>query len=150
MLRKLVHTCVNVTDMGEAVRFFRDLLGCAVAWELEIPTERFARLHAVPAPRGRSVGIRCPEGGELELFELAEPRGEPLSVRRFEDAGLRGLTFQVDDVRAVTALLEENGYPPVGEIVEFPLGTRAIHSVHIDGPGGVGMTFTQSSHDVPK
>jgi catechol 2,3-dioxygenase-like lactoylglutathione lyase family enzyme len=130
--------------MGEAIRFFRDLLGCEVAWELEIPTDRFARLHAVPSPVGRSVGVRCPDGGELELFELSEPRGEPRSSRRFEDAGLSVLTFQVDDVVAVMDVLSHNGYEQVGELVEFPLGTRAIHSVHFHGPSRIPITFTQT------
>lgn len=140
---RLVHACVNVEDMDEATRFFCELLGFEKVWELEVPTERFARLHNVASPRGQSVGVRCPGGGEIELFELSEPKGEPRSTRRFEDAGLSVLTLSVDDVQGVITKLGENGYTPFGELVSFPLPNREIQSVHFHGPSGVPLTFTQ-------
>lgn len=147
---KLVHTCVNVSDMDEAMRFFCDLLGFEVAWELDVPTERFAKLHNVVSPKGRSVGLRCPGGGELELFALCEPRGEPRSTRRFEDAGLSVLTVAVDDVEELVARLGKEGYRPAGEVVRFPASPRDLLSVHVEGPSGVPLTFTQWVDKVPE
>lgn len=145
----VVHACVNVSDVEEATRFFRDLLGFEIAWELEVPTELFARLHGVAAPRGRSVGLRSRDGGEIELFALTEPRGEPRSTRRFEDAGLSVLTLAVDDIEALVVRLREEGYEPAGEIVRFPALPRDLLSVHVEGPSGVPLTFTQWVDEEP-
>jgi methylmalonyl-CoA/ethylmalonyl-CoA epimerase len=99
-LRRLDHVAVAVRDTDEALLYFRDRLGLAVARseEIETPHVRLTYLDAGNA----YIQLVEPLEPELELARSIEEHGE----------GLHHVCFGVDDVPSAVRELAPDGAPP--------------------------------------
>ncbi len=91
-----VDVAIVCSDFEASLRFYRDLLGLEVVKDLEIPADAATQLGL--APRGfRQVRLKA--GHTLiKLLDISDPpapRGDAF------EAGVRWITFFVDDVRAI-------------------------------------------------
>jgi methylmalonyl-CoA/ethylmalonyl-CoA epimerase len=101
----LDHIGIAVSDIDEALAFYRDALGLDVEPAEEVPAQK-VRAHFIPAG-----------GAALELLEATageSPVGRFLTKR---GPGLHHITLRVDDIRAALAQLKARG---VGLIDEAP------------------------------
>ncbi len=131
----VVDVAVICSDFDESVRFYRDLLGLEVALDIEIPEEtaKGARL----APRGfRQLRLRAGET-LIKLVEIDSPP-EPRALE-FQ-AGVRWLTFIIDDVPGTVARLSAKGVKFVSEPVSAP---DARFVVCAEAPDGLLIEFVQ-------
>ncbi len=131
----VVDVAVICSDFDESVRFYRDLLGLDVALDIEIPeaTARGARL----APRGfRQLRLRAGET-LIKLVEIDSPP-EPRTLE-FQ-AGVRWLTFIIDDVPGTVARRSAKGVKFVSEPVSAP---DARYVVCAEAPDGLLIEFVQ-------
>jgi catechol 2,3-dioxygenase-like lactoylglutathione lyase family enzyme len=137
----ILHCCVNVPDMDEALVFFRDLLGFEVAAQGKHKQGEVGPLLAMHDIDVLVAIVTLPDGTEIELLEFRRPLGTAADARTFEDVGISVLTLIVDDVEATARTLAEHGYPAHGEIVPFEGPERDLVAVHVHGPGGIPLTL---------
>ena len=123
------------SDFDASLHFYRDLLGMEVALDIQIPasTATGARL----APSGFRQ-VRLQAGNTLiKLMEIENPPGE----RSFDfQAGVRWLTFIVDDVPSLVADLKDKGVEFMAEAVSAP---DAKHVICAKGPDGILIELVQ-------
>ncbi len=91
MIRGLAHACFNVSDLEQALRFYRDGLGLREAFDFR-------------NDEGRRFGVYLHLGGRsfIELFEgqLDKPA---------EKQSYKHICLEVDDIEAAVATLQERG-----------------------------------------
>lgn len=135
MKHPAVDIAIICSDFEESMRFYRDRLGLEVALDIQIPapTAQGARL----APRNfRQVRLRA--GHTLiKLVEIESP--PPPRPEEFQ-AGVRWLTFIVEDVPATVAKLSARGVTFLSEPVSAP---DARHVVCAQAPDGILIEFVQ-------
>ncbi len=131
----VVDIAIICSDFDESLRFYRDRLGLEVALDIEIPEE--TATGAGLAPRGfRQVRLRAGQ----TLIKLVEIDSPPEPRTLDFQAGVRWLTFIIDDVPGTVAVLAEKGVKFVSEPVEAP---DARHVVCVEGPDGMLIEFVQ-------
>jgi catechol 2,3-dioxygenase-like lactoylglutathione lyase family enzyme len=76
--RSFQHVAIVVADTGASLRFYRDVLGLAVAGGSENHGEEQARLNGVEGAHLRITTLRAARGPGVELLEYVAPRdGRP-------------------------------------------------------------------------
>lgn len=139
----ILHPCITIPEMEEALVFFRDLLGFEVAERGAHDPKQLGPLLDLADPDVPVAIVTCPDGTEIELLEFRRPRGERVVTSRFQDVGISVVTVIVDEVDAMAERLAEHGYPPKGAIVPFAGQERDLRAVHVLGPGGIPLTLGQ-------
>ena len=133
--RPVVDIAVICSNFEESLHFYRDLLGLEVVLDLTIPVE--TAKGAGLAPRGfRQVRLRAGE----TLIKLVEIEDAPQARTLDFQAGIRWLTFIVEDVPATVTALTRQGVQFVSEPVAAP---DARFVVCAEGPDGVLIEFVQ-------
>ena len=123
------------SDFEKALHFYKDQLGLEIALDIQIPTETAS--GACLAPTGfRQVRLKA--GNTLiKLMEIDVTVNE----RSFDfQAGVRWLTFIIEDVPATVAALQAKGVEFMAEPVSAP---DAKHVVCAKGPDGMLIEFVQ-------
>jgi len=129
---KLSHPIVDIaivcSHFKESLRFYHEQLGLEIVQDIQIPDE-VARGAAL-APRGfRQVRLRA--GNTLiKLMDIASP-----PARRSDKfaAGVRWLTFFVEDVRKTFAQLKAEGVKFLSDPVAAPDAAGVVCAVDPDG-----------------
>ena len=115
---------VTTEDYDEAVRFYRDVLG----------------LHERAAFVSEGGRVSILEAGRATL-ELTDPP-HAAYIDRVEVgrrvAGHIRVAFEVDDSRAMTALLAAGGASVIAEATRTPWETE---NARLEGPGGLQLTL---------
>lgn len=116
-----------VSDLARAERFYCELLG----------------LEPLPRPPRGVPGLWLKAGqGQVHVLQGAVDTA-PLTEERKAQEG-RGLArhfaLAVPDARAMGVRLAESGYPPLGDLVERPDGSK---SVFVRDPDGNLVEFIQ-------
>jgi glyoxylase I family protein len=136
---KLTHPVVDIamvcSDFKESLRFYHEQLGFEIVQDIQIPDE-VARGAAL-APRGfRQVRLRA--GGTLvKLMDITSP--PPRRSDKFA-AGVRWLTFFVEDVRQTFEQLKATGVRFLSAPVAAPDAAGVVCAVD---PDGVLIEFVQ-------
>ena len=129
---KLAHPIVDIalvcSHFTESLRFYHEQLGFVIVQDIQIPDE-VAR-GAVLAPRGfRQVRLRA--GSTLiKLMDIASPPPERLD--QFA-AGVRWLTFFVEDVRQTFEQLKSKGVRFLKDPIAAPDAAGVVCAVDPDG-----------------
>lgn len=129
---KWTHTVVDIaivcSDFKESLRFYHEQLGFEIVQDIQIPDE-VARGAAL-APRGfRQVRLRA--GSTLiKLMDIASP--PPPRSDRFA-AGVRWLTFFVEDVRQTFKQLKAKGVRFLTDPIAAPDAAGVVCAVDPDG-----------------
>ena len=99
----LDHVGIAVSDVGQALAFYRDALGLDVETAEEVASQR-VRAHFIPAGEGA-----------LELLEATADDSPIAKYTAKRGPGLHHITLRVDDIRAALARLKERGVRLIDE-----------------------------------
>ena len=132
------HTVHSTSDMAEATRYYRDLLGLKVTFDEYHDPAAISQLFGYTEPRLHSVIASCPDGSEIEIVEFESPRGRSTQDREPADAGLLSINLRVTGIADVVQRLRDGGYEPHSEIVPQTLPDGGIIQVAVcPAPDGV-------------
>jgi methylmalonyl-CoA/ethylmalonyl-CoA epimerase len=126
---RIAHIGIAVNDIGDALRFYREILGLE-AHEPELADG--ARI--VSLPFGES---------EVELLEPADP-GSPIA--RFLERrgpGIHHVCYRVPDLDAAVAACRAAGYRLVDDVPRAGAGGRRIAFVHPKATAGILLELTE-------
>jgi glyoxylase I family protein len=142
---RLTHPAIDIaivcSDFKQSLHFYRDLLGLEEVLDIDIPAS--TATGAGLAPSGfRQVRLRAGTT-RIKLMQI-DPPPEPRSDA-FQ-AGVRWLTFIVDDVPGTVANLAARGVEFLADPVAAP---DAKHVVCAEGPDGVLIEFVELPDEGP-
>lgn len=124
------HTGQVVADLERSKRFYQEVLGFKVWYEVTPPDGPTAKLCGLTPPLGLTASYLTLDGFVLELMHYAAPGATAaFRPRTMNEPGLTHLSISVDDVGATAERAVEYG----GQIVE---GTDLGVAVFIRDPDG--------------
>jgi len=143
-VRGIFHTVIGVSDMTQALTFYRDVLGLRVTFDDYHDPKAISRLFEVADPVVRSVVLECPDRTELELIEYERPRGAATDDRRMWDAGLVALALRVEDLTSLMGRVADNGYAmPTGLVEQMLPDGSILKVVVVTGPSGATVILVE-------
>jgi methylmalonyl-CoA/ethylmalonyl-CoA epimerase len=128
-LPRIAHVGIAVPDIGEALAFYRDVLG----------------LEPHPAEAADGATIVCLSFGESEV-ELLAPDGADGPIARFlanRGPGIHHVCYRVADLDAALAACRAAGYRLVDETPRSGAGGRRIAFVHPKATAGILLELTE-------
>lgn len=134
-IRSLDHTAIAVHSIDAALPIYRDLLGGDPQELYDHPDQGF-----------RTLTLRYPGGGAIELIE---PLGQEGFVQKFlatRGEGVHHITFLVEDLRACVAEARAAGARVVGEDYRRPSWQEAFISPK--SASGTIIQLAQSDRDL--
>lgn len=139
----LRHSVIDIgivcSDFQESLHFYHDLLGLEVVLDIQIPRETAVGAHLAP-DAFRQIRLRAGET-LIKLMQIDDPP----PARDFEfQAGVRWLTFILNDVPAKVAELKAKGVEFMADPVSAP---DAKHVVCAKGPDGMLIELVQLPDD---
>lgn len=134
-VRRFDHIGITVADLAAATAFFVGL-GLEVEGTGTVEGEFVETVCAIPGARCEIAMLRPPDGGcRLELSSFTTPDHVPGSPTAMaNELGLRNVSFEVGDLRAVVDELAADGYGLVGGIGEYE---NSVRMAYVRGPEGI-------------
>lgn len=141
------HMCIIVSDMDEAVRLWRDVLGFKIDVEITIPNKPEPGPNTLIYPQAmdsvfghkaaisKMVLLSSPEGALIELQQTEVPKVQktPKKYLGYGYTGIRELALSVTDIDFWFKKVKEAGFEPTTDYV-WPCTT-------------IGRTFTFFDQD---
>jgi len=124
------HVCIAVSDMDASLPFYRDVLGLAVFFDVELEGPSMEVVTGEPGARGRMVGGML-GGTVVELLEFAHRSFRAISELTL---GYTNISLSVRDIDETLASVGAAGYEPEQQPVEI---------------GGVRMFFVRDPDGTP-
>jgi catechol 2,3-dioxygenase-like lactoylglutathione lyase family enzyme len=138
------HPAISVSDMAEAVRYYRDLLGLRVTFDDDHDPAAISALFGYPDPQVHAVVVGCPDGTEIELVRFQRPEGRRKVDRQPADAGILSVNLRVTGLADIVRRLTAGGYPPSSPVVPQTLPDGAIIQVQVcRAPDGVTIILVE-------
>jgi len=134
-IKRMEHVGIVVEDLQAAVEFF-EALGLATGGTGQVEGDLPERIIGLDDVKAELAMMRAPEGGaEVELVKFHSPAmkaGDPAAPSNV--AGLRHVSFLVEDIDAVVEGLNDRGVELVGELVRYGNSYRLCY---VRGPEGI-------------
>jgi lactoylglutathione lyase len=109
------HTGHVVSDLERAKRFYQEVFGFNLWYEITPPDETTAKLICLTPPLGMTASYLTLDGFVLELMHFAASGAtDPFRPRTMNEPGLTHLSISVDDVRTTAEKVVAFG----GSIIE--------------------------------
>jgi methylmalonyl-CoA/ethylmalonyl-CoA epimerase len=151
----LDHIGIAVSNLDQALAFYRDALGLEIDAPEEVPSQR-VRAHfvllpddtGVKAERGEGVpakqdrGIGAP-GVRLELLEATSADSPIATYVAKRGPGVHHITLRVDDIVAALARLKSRGIRLVDEVPRPGAHGSLVAFIHPSSAHGVLVELTQ-------
>jgi methylmalonyl-CoA epimerase len=131
MKARLDHIGIAVSDLEDALAFYRDALGLEVEAPEEVASQR-VRAHFIPA-------------GEAAL-ELLEATAEDSPIAKYvarRGPGLHHITLRVDDIRAALDRLKARGVRLIDETPRRGAHGSLVAFIHPSSAHGVLVELKQ-------
>ena len=145
MVEGLDHVGLSCADLDCAVEFFSVVLEVPVRSTGALNGGRAGAAVGHPELKGKYADLDLGEGRTLELFEIHNPRGEPLMPDPLRPGGGH-LALRVSDIDAVLERVVAAGYEPTSpaavDLVEAGFW-RGARVVYVTGPDGVVIEFIE-------
>lgn len=138
------HVGFTVPDIAEATRFFVDVIGCEVVYEIGPfqSDDDWMRVQLGVDPRAvirKLRMLRCKTGPSFEIFEY-ELAGAGASPPRNSDVGGHHLGFYVQDMDVAVAYLRSRDVTVQGEPVTMESGpSKGLIWVYFLSPWGMQL-----------
>ena len=139
--RPFVDIGIVCSHFDESLHFYRDLLGLPLALDIQIPAQVAVGAGLAPRPF-RQVRLKAGET-LIKLMEIQEP--PPRRSPEF-GAGVRWLTFFVEDARKTYDELSAKGVRFLAEPVTAPDAAGVVCALD---PDGLLVEFVQLRPDFP-
>ena len=140
MIKGIQHVSYTVSNLDEALHFFRDLLGLPASDIMEPKGERLEKLYRMKQVAQRLAIVRTPGDDIIHLIEYLSPKGERIDARLC-NAGVAHIAFEVDDIEKTYQELSAKGiefnHPPYW-------GGQIIQEIK-----GWGVCFMKGPDDIP-
>ena len=133
MKATLDHIGIAVTNLGEALSFYRDALGLEIEPPEEVPSQR-VRVHFIP------VG-----DSSLELLEATDDGSPIAKYTAKRGSGLHHITLRVEDIAAALARLKERGVRLIDEVPRPGAHGSLVAFIHPSSAHGVLVELMQRS-----
>ena len=133
MKARLDHIGIAVSNIDEALSFYRDALGLEVESPEDVDTER-VRAHFIPA-------------GEAAL-ELLEATADDSPIARYvakRGPGLHHITLRVDDIRTALAQLSSRGVRLIDQTPRPGAHGSLVAFIHPSSTHGVLVELKQTA-----
>ncbi len=155
------HVGFTVPDIEAATRFFVDVIGCNVVYEIGpfVSDDDWMQVHLGVHPRSVIKTLRmlrCKNGPAFELFEY-DLDGSVQKPPPNSDVGAAHLGFVVDDIAAAVAHLKSHGVEVQGEPTTMEEGpSEGLTWIYFLSPWGMqlelvsypdGMAVTRENPD---
>ena len=143
------HVGFTVPDIEEATRFFVDVIGCTLAYEIGpfVSDDDWMEVQLGVHPRSVIKSLRmfrCKNGSNFELFEY-ELDGASDAPPKNSDIGGNHLGFYVEDIEAAVAYLKSKGITVQGEIVTMAEGpSKGLSWVYFLSPWGMQLELVSA------
>lgn len=124
-IKKIDHVAIVVSDIDEALTFWRDALGLSLSHVEEVP--------------GQESLVAFLPAGESEV-ELVEPTTDTSGVARYlakRGPGMHHICFEVENIEDILVRLRENGVQLINEEPTMGAGGRKVAFIHPKSTGGV-------------
>jgi methylmalonyl-CoA epimerase len=131
MKATLDHIGIAVSDIEEALAFYRDALGLEIETPEDVPSQR-VRAHFIPA--GESA---------LELLEATADDSPIAKYLQKRGPGLHHITLRVDDIRAALAQLKARGVRLIDEAPRPGAQGSLVAFIHPSSAQGELVELTQ-------
>lgn len=156
------HVGITVPDLEAATRFFVDVIGCKVTFEVGpfVSNDDWMEKHLGVNQRAKINKLRmlkCANGPSIELFEYEVKDQEKIGPKN-SDVGGHHVGFYVTDLNAAVAHLRRHGVKVLGEPTLMNEGPSAgLHWVYFTAPWGMtmelvsypkGMAYEDGTKDV--
>jgi methylmalonyl-CoA epimerase len=131
MKATLDHIGIAVSNIEDALAFYRDALGLQIEQPEDVPSQR-VRVHFIPA-------------GESAL-ELLEGTADDSPIEKYlqkRGPGLHHITLRVDDIRAALARLKARGVRLIDETPREGAHGSLVAFIHPSSAHGVLIELTQ-------
>ena len=126
-IKQVSHVSIEVTDLERSKAFYRDVFGWEEEFDTEVDAGELGALLGEGGSGGRAAGGRM-GGLRVELMDMSfNPKTPPVM-----GVGLRVLSFEVEDIDAAYARLQELGIEGVRPPVHVH-GTRMCFIADPDG-----------------
>ena len=125
------HIGIAVSNLGEALAFYRDALGLEVEAPEEVASQRV---------RAHFIGV-----GDSAI-ELLEATADDSPIAKFvarRGPGIHHITLRVDDIRATLARLKEKGVRLIDEAPREGAHGALVAFIHPSSTHGVLVELTQ-------
>ena len=134
-IQRMDHVGIVVDDLAAAKAFFVEL-GLKLEGEASLGGESVDRVVGLEGVRSEVVMLETPDGhGRLELSKFHAPPGPAGDGQAAPNTpGIRHVTFEIDDVDAAVAGVQESGGELVGEVVNYQDVYRVCY---VRGPEGI-------------
>ena len=129
------HVGITVADLASVTAFFVGL-GLEVEGTGSVEGEFGETVCGIPGARCEIAMLRPPDGGSrLELASFITPDHVPGSPTAMaNELGLRNVSFEVGNLKAVVDELARDGYGLVGGIGEYE---NSVLMAYVRGPEGI-------------
>ncbi|HST84045.1 MAG TPA: VOC family protein [Kineosporiaceae bacterium] len=140
-VRRFDHVGITVADLDVVTTFFV-ALGLEVEGRTFVEGEFLDTVCGIPDSRTEIVMLKSPDdGARLELARFVRPDSVPGSPAAMaNELGLRNVSFEVNDVKAVVDWAASEGYGLVGGIGEYEGLWRMAY---LRGPEGIIVSLTE-------
>ena len=140
-LKKIDHIGVVVNDLDAVKAFFLDF-GLEVQGEGDVEGDWVDQVVGFKNVKSRFVYMRMPEvGATIELIMYYRPLDEREIQQPYSNTpGIRNIAFEVDDIEAVVAELNEKGYNTFGEVQQYQ---EYYKLCYIRGPEGIILMLAE-------
>jgi len=147
-LRRVDHSSLTVRDMDSAVRFYSDVLGAKVLYQMgpfdarEIPKQPdgsdWTDAHVnVADAKLKITMLALGQDAKLELFEYSRPTSARDTPPRNSDIGAAHLCLEVGDIKKAVAHLTAHGCQAMAGPITMEEGPcPASHSWYVKDPFG--------------
>ncbi len=133
MLEKIDHIGIAVKDLGQALKFYRDILGVELAGTEEV-AEQKVRVAFLPVGESK-----------IELLESTDPEGLVAKFIAARGEGIQHIAFRVRDIEEKLRQLKELGVKLIDEQPRYGAGGARIAFIHPKAAGGVLVELCQRS-----
>ncbi|HYF81898.1 MAG TPA: methylmalonyl-CoA epimerase [Clostridia bacterium] len=125
MLNKVDHIGIAVSNLDEAVKLYKDVLGL--------------ELHGVEVVEEQKVKVAfLPVGDtEVELLESTSPEGPIAKFIEAKGQGIQHIAFRVDDIEAALEEMKAKGMRLIDEKPRYGAGGARIAFLHPKSTSGV-------------
>jgi methylmalonyl-CoA/ethylmalonyl-CoA epimerase len=129
----LDHVGIAVSNLRDALSFYKDALGLEIDAPEDVPSQR-VRAHFIPA--GEAA---------LELLEATADDSPIATYLAKRGPGLHHITLRVDDIRAALAQLTTKGVHLIDETPREGAHGSLVAFIHPSSTHGVLVELKQSS-----